>query len=195
MRSPSVLVPMLATSGALVPIAAVAHTFGVHGAGLVEGFAHPFLGLDHLLALFAAGIWAAQLGGSARWLAPLTFVGVMAGAALLGLHGLALPLLEPALASSVLVLGLLVAFAAKPASAMSLALVGLFAMFHGNAHGLEWPGAASVWQYGLGFLLGSLLLSVAGVAVGTRLRRHSMAARLGGTLIAASGVLLLANAA
>jgi len=189
----SVLV--LGAYAALLPAAAEAHPFGAHGAGLAGGFAHPFLGLDHLLALLAVGIWAAQLGSCARWLAPLTFTGVMAAAALLGVSGYALPLLEPGIAGSVLALGLLVAFAAQPAGLPSLALVGLFALFHGNAHGLEWPAATSAWPYGAGFLLATLLLNAIGVGLGTWLQRHTLATRLGGSLIAASGLLLLAGSA
>jgi urease accessory protein len=195
MKSPIASVLILGAYGALLPIAAEAHTFGAHGAGLAEGFAHPFLGLDHLLAMLAIGIWAAQLGGAARWLAPLTFMGVMALSALLGLGGFVLPMLEPAIASSVFVLGLLVAFAVQPTGPISLALVGLFALFHGNAHGLELPETASAWQYGAGFLLATLFLNASGFVVGNLLRRHSVAARLSGSMIALTGLFLLATAA
>lgn len=177
----------------LLPMAD-AHTFGAHGAGLAEGFAHPFLGLDHLLAMVAVGMWAAQLGGSASWLAPLTFVAVMAAGALLGSHGFPLPILEPAIASTVLVLGLLVAFAIRWSAVVSLSLVGLFAFFHGYAHGMELPQTASAPFYGVGFILATGLLHGVGLSFAALTRRHALVSRLSGSLIAATGILLLASA-
>lgn len=82
-----------------------AHTFGAQGAGWMEGLAHPLLGLDHLLAMTAVGLWAGRLGGAAPWRLPLAFLAFMAGGALTGASGIAVPLVEPAVASSVLVTG------------------------------------------------------------------------------------------
>ena len=173
---------------------AEAHTFGAHGTGFAEGFTHPFYGLDHLFAMIAVGIWAAQLGGLATWLAPLTFVAVMAGSALLALHGFELPMLEPAIASSVLVLGLLVAFAVRLPVGVSLGLVGLFALFHGYAHGQELPHAASAMLYGVGFLLATGLLHGLGLGFGCMTCRVALVSRLGGSVIATAGLFLLVTA-
>jgi urease accessory protein len=178
--------------GALVLPMAEAHTFGAQGSGLAEGFVHPFMGLDHLLAMIAVGLWAAQLGGRATWLTPAAFVAVMAGAALLGSLGMEWPVLEPAVASSVLVLGLLVACAARPSTAVSALLVALFALFHGYAHGLELPEADSAALYGAGFILATACLHGIGVALGFLTGRY--ASRIGGAAIAVMGLFLLASA-
>jgi urease accessory protein len=178
---------------ALLPVAD-AHTFGAHGAGFAAGLAHPFLGLDHLLAMVAVGIWASQLGGKATWLAPVAFVGVMASSAFLGSLGVELPMLEPAIASSVLILGLLVAFAVRLSMASSLCIVGLFAFFHGLAHGLELPQAASPVLYALGFVSATALLHGIGIGMGLTGRRNALVLRLGGSVIALTGLCLLATA-
>ena len=177
---------------AILPVAE-AHTFGSQGAGLMAGLTHPFVGLDHLLAMFAVGIWAGQLGGRAVWLIPLTFVSVMAAAATLASFGLLLPFMEPAIACSVLVLGLLIAGSVRLPTSVSALLVSLFAVFHGYAHGLELPQAASPILYGAGFVLATALLHGLGIGFARNSRQHKMLQRIAGySLIAASGLLLAA---
>jgi len=178
---------------ACLPLAE-AHTFGAHGMGLGAGFAHPFSGLDHLLAMLAVGLWASQLGGKATWLAPAVFVSVMAGSAFLGSLGVELPMLEPAIASSVLALGLLLAFAVRVSTLTSVCLVGLFAVFHGFAHGLELPQTASPVLYGLGFVTATAVLHGIGIGMGWSGRRINLFLRLGGSMIALTGLYLLATA-
>ena len=176
----------------ILPVAE-AHTFGSQGAGLMAGLTHPFMGLDHLLAMIAVGIWAGQLGGRAVWLIPLTFVSVMAAAATLASFGLLLPLMEPAIACSVLVLGLLIAGSVRLPTSVSALLVSLFAVFHGYAHGLELPQAASPILYGAGFVLATALLHGLGIGFARNSRQHKMLQRIAGySLIAASGLLLAA---
>ena len=176
----------------ILPVAE-AHTFGSQGAGLMAGLTHPFVGLDHLLAMIAVGIWAGQLGGRAVWLIPLTFVSVMAAAATLASFGLLLPLMEPAIACSVLVLGLLIAGSVRLPTSVGALLVGLFAVFHGYAHGLELPQAASPILYGAGFVLATALLHGLGIGFARNSRQHKMLQRIAGySLIAASGLLLAA---
>ena len=176
----------------ILPVAE-AHTFGSQGAGLMAGLTHPFVGLDHLLAMFAVGIWAGQLGGRAVWLIPLTFVSVMAVAATLASFGLLLPLMEPAIACSVLVLGLLIAGSVRLPTSVGVLLVSLFAVFHGYAHGLELPQAASPILYGAGFVLATALLHGLGIGFARNSRQHKMLQRIAGySLIAASGLLLAA---
>ncbi len=172
---------------------AQAHTFGAYGAGLTAGLTHPFLGLDHLLAMIAVGIWAGQLGGRAIWLVPFTFVSVMSAAAALGSLGLSLPLLEPAIASSVFVLGLLIAGSVRLPIIASVSLVALFALLHGYAHGLELPQAASPILYGVGFVLATALLHGLGIVFACRSHQYKLVQRvMGYSLIAASGLLLVA---
>ena len=176
----------------ILPVAE-AHTFGSQGAGLIAGLTHPFVGLDHLLAMIAVGIWAGQLGGRAVWLIPLTFVSVMAAAATLASFGLLLPLMEPAIACSVLVLGLLIAGSVRLPTSVGALLVSLFAVFHGYAHGLELPQAASPILYGAGFVLATALLHGLGIGFALNSRQHKMLQRIAGySLIAASGLLLAA---
>jgi urease accessory protein len=177
---------------AILPVAE-AHTFGSQGAGLMAGLTHPLVGLDHLLAMIAVGIWAGQLGGRAVWLIPLTFVSVMAAAATLASFGLLLPLMEPAIACSVLVLGLLIAGSVRLPTSAGALLVSLFAVFHGYAHGLELPQAGSPILYGAGFVLATALLHSLGVGFARNSRQHKMLQRVAGySLIAASGLLLAA---
>jgi urease accessory protein len=150
------------------------------------GFVHPFTGLDHLLAMLAVGLWAAQLGGRWTWAVPLAFVGSMALGGALGFTGLELPLVEPMIAASVLVLGLVVALRVRLRWS-ALALVGAFAVFHGIAHAAEMPREVSRLVYACGFVLATALLHAAGVALGMLPR-----ARWAGVPVALAGLWLLA---
>lgn len=176
----------------ILPVAE-AHTFGAQGAGLAAGLAHPFLGLDHLLAMIAVGIWAGQLGGRAVWFVPLTFVSVMSAAVALGSFGIIVPMVEPAIACSVLVLGLLIAGSVRLPAIASVGIVGLFSLFHGYAHGLELPQAASPILYGIGFVLATSLLHGLGIGFTLSSRQYKIIQRIAGcSLIVASGFLLAA---
>ena len=171
---------------------AQAHTFGAHDAGFAAGVAHPFIGLDHLLAMVAVGVWAAQLGGRAIWRVPLAFMAMMALGSMLALDSVSLPAVETGIAVSVLVLGLLIAAAARFPLMASMLLVGTFALFHGHAHGLELPQAASAFLYSAGFLLATGLLHAAGAGLGTLTGRgisRNWLRVLGGG-IAAAGLVL-----
>jgi urease accessory protein len=139
--------------------------------GFSNGFVHPLSGLDHLAAMIAVGLWAVQLGGRALWLLPSFFVSVMCLGGLIGVWGAALPLVEPAILGSVIVLGLLIAFTAKLPLAASLVVVGVFALFHGHAHGTEMPAAAAGFAYGVGFVIATAMLHLVGVRFGVTARR------------------------
>ena len=160
----------------LTPAIAFAHP-GHGDNGLIAGISHPIGGLDHLLAMVAVGLWAAQQKGAARWALPCTFVGTMLIGGLLGFEGLNLPALEGAIAASVLSLGL-----------------ALFALFHGVAHGLELPDMSSPWAYAAGFVAATAALHGLGYAV-VRVLPHAAAplVRLAGAASAATGVWLLAG--
>lgn len=157
---------------ALAAPAAWAHGQGAHthDAGLIAGMLHPLSGLDHLLAMVAVGLWAAREGGRAPWLLPASFVAAMGVGAALGTAGIVFAGLEGGIALSVLMLGLLVALRRHMPLPLAAGLTGLFALFHGMAHGQEMPLAASPWGYALGMLAATALLHGVGVFAGIRLR-------------------------
>jgi urease accessory protein len=182
---------LLATALA-VPTFARAHTGQTLVYDCASGLAHPFQGWDHLLAMLAVGILAAQHGGRARWLLPLTFIGVMACAATLSARGLALPGLETMIATSVLVFGVLIAVAARLPLAASVAIVGLFAVAHGVAHGAEIPADSTALSYGAGFVLSTALLHAIGLLLGhVGSLKSSQLPRLAGFACAAAGAVFL----
>jgi urease accessory protein len=168
---------------------ALAHVGG-HSAGLAGGLAHPFSGLDHVLAMVAVGLWASQLGRRALWLLPVVFPAVMAAGAVMGASGLALPWVEVGIAASVLALGVAVASGLQVSLLASVALVALFALFHGHAHGSEWSATGSALAYGAGFVAATLVLHATGIALGLMARRP-LALRAAGGAVAALGLLLL----
>lgn len=178
---------------AIAAPAASAHGLGVHthDAGLVAGMLHPFSGLDHLLAMVAVGLWAAQQGGRALWVLPLSFVGAMAVGAMLGMSGMAFAGMEAGIALSVLALGVLVALRRRMLLPFAAALAGLFALFHGIAHGQEMPLAASPWGYVFGMLAATALLHGAGVLAGCKLRQLYLG--MAGAAISLAGLGMLVN--
>ena len=115
-------------------------------------------GLDHLVAMLAVGLWSAQLGGRAMWVLPITFPLVMAVGGLIGMSGVELPLTEIMIALSGLGLGLVVALEAKPPLWIAALLTGIFAIFHGYAHGTELPESTGPLEYAAGFLAATVLL-------------------------------------
>lgn len=173
--------------------AAYAHTPGAAGAGFAEGFAHPLFGLDHVMAMVAVGLWAAQLGSRALWLVPLSFIAMMAAGAAVGLAGFCLPAVEFGILGSLLVLGALVAMSARLPVGFGALLVGFFASFHGFAHGIEIPEAASAVQYAIGFVFATALLHGIGGGFGLYLKRGAMVwiVRAGGAGVTAAGLILL----
>ena len=96
-----------------VAFSGVANAHPGHGGGLMAGIAHPLFGLDHLLAMAAVGVWAFQLDGRAKWLVPASFVALMAVAGGVGMAGIPLPMVEIGIATSVLILGLLITFSVR----------------------------------------------------------------------------------
>jgi urease accessory protein len=162
-----------------------------HG-GFSGGFAHPFSGIDHILAMIAVGLLATQIGGKALWMLPLTFVTLMAGGGLLNMAGMSVPWVEQGIMASVLVLGLLIASAVKMPLAIPLSLIGLFAVCHGYAHVAEMRAGLSPAGYALGFIMATTILHGIGISLGLAARRlatHQLV-RLGGAAIAVCGLLL-----
>ena len=174
---------------------AAAHSFGAHGAGFAAGFFHPFLGIDHLLAMVAIGLWASKIGGRALWAMPLSFVSMMAAGAGLAMASVTIPHVEAGIATSVLVLGLVLASSNRLPLMAGVMLSGLFALFHGHAHGTEIPQAASPWLYALGFTCTTLLLQASGLTSGKLLDiRMPKLLQTCGLAIAFTGAYLLTGA-
>ncbi len=150
----------------LVPTAALAHPAIGNASGFMHGFMHPLGGLDHQLAMILVGIFAYQLGGRALWLVPLSFIAMMAVGGFLGVTATPLPFVEIGIGLSVVVLGAIVAFGVKAPLAVAMGVVGLFAIFHGHAHGTEMPMDASGATYGAGFMLATAVLHAVGIGIG-----------------------------
>ena len=174
------------------PGIALAHTGIGETSGLMHGLAHPILGVDHLLAMIAVGLWAAQMGGRATGLVPVAFVGAMILGGILGFFGLSMPFIEEGILLSVLVLGILIAAALRFSPLYGASIVGIFALFHGYAHGTEMPSAMGVVSYTAGFALATALLHLAGIALGVLFRKADtqLANRVAGGAIVMAGVYL-----
>ena len=186
----------LAATLAFLPTAALAHTGVGHASGFMHGFAHPISGLDHILAMVMVGVFAWQLGGRALWLVPAAFVLVMVVGGVLGVAGIDVPYVETGIALSVVVLGAVVALGVKAPVAMAMGLVGLFAIFHGHAHGAEMLEDAGGLAYAAGFMIATALLHAAGVGVGLLIGKVSEShgpavVRTAGGAAAVAGVGLL----
>jgi len=176
---------------------ALAHP-GYGTTGFVHGFAHPLGGLDHILAMVAVGLYAAMLGGRALWRVPATFVSVMAFGGVLGVAGYPLPYTEIGIAVSVIVPGLAVAFRISVPALAAMVLVGVFALFHGHAHGSEMPQDMSGYEYAAGFMLATALLHCAGIGLGLAAGRLAerggwRVAQAAGGGMALAGVALLTS--
>lgn len=178
---------------ALISQNALAHMGDHAGAGFATGLAHPFGGLDHLLAMVAVGLWAVQQGGRAVYAVPAAFVSAMALGFALGFVALPLPGVEIGIALSVLALGLAVALSFKPPLWLAVTATAAFALFHGHAHGAEMPEGASMALYGAGMLAGTALLHGLGLGAAMLLARGQAQAvtRLAGGLAALAGLALL----
>lgn len=172
---------------ALFPAVALAHGAGVATGGWAAGLLHPVTGLDHLLAMFAVGMLGARLGGRALWLLPLLFVGLLLAGAGLAFNGILLPFLEQGILLSVVLFGILVAMP-RVSVALGTALVAVFALYHGVAHGAEMPLAASGFAYLAGMAISTAMLHGAGILSVARLQESL--ARIGGLAIAAGGLVL-----
>lgn len=151
--------------GLLLPSIVFAHE-DVQVGGFIPGFSHPILGFDHLLAMISVGILSAQMGGRAIWTVPATFVGLMLVGGVLGIQGVPLFSVELGIAFSVFALGIALAADKKLPPILAMIFVGIFAIFHGHAHGTEMPHLVKSELYALGFVAGTALIHVAGVLIG-----------------------------
>ena len=176
---------------------AFAHEGTGMAGGFVSGLTHPLFGLDHVVAMVAVGLWGAFLGRPALYLLPIIFPVVMAFGGALGVLGFPLPGVEIGIAGSAIVLGLLVALAARPPIWIASCLVGAFAIFHGYAHGAELPHAANAITYSIGFVLSTGMLHLIGIAFGMLVKMPSgrVAVRGLGVAISLVGVAFMTGIA
>lgn len=187
---------LTAATLAATTLPAFAHLNPEEHGSFMAGFSHPLFGADHILVMVAVGIWAAQIAASADkrkalLIIPAAFVGTMALGFLLALGGIEMPFVEPAILASIIALGLLVAMATRVPVSVAAAIVGVFALFHGHAHGGE-LGSAGALQFGVGFVVATMGLHVAGIALGMAIAKLGpVAVRLLGGLTALTGLSLV----
>ncbi|WP_101340454.1 HupE/UreJ family protein [Cereibacter azotoformans] len=190
----------IATAALLAAAAtpALAHTGHGDASGLVHGLVHPILGPDHLLAMLGVGIWSGFAMPRHLWAGAATFLAAMTAGAGLSWAGVAIPMVETWIVTSVILAGLLVGLAragqAKAFTALSLTAIAAFAACHGHAHASEATG--TVGLYLAGFLVSTAALHVAGIGL-ARLVARGRAARMVqsamGAAIAGSGLFLMAG--
>ncbi len=183
------LIPLLL----LLPESASAHIVRGEAIGFLSGLKHPVSGLDHIVAMVSVGLWGAQLGRPAIWVLPVTFPIVMAFGGFLGLAGVQLPGDEIGIAMSAILLGAVVLFEARPPLVFAGVLVGIFAIFHGYAHGAELPPGQNGLLYSLGFIIATGFLHCCGIAVGLihRWPWGQTALRAAGALVTITGGVFL----
>jgi urease accessory protein len=187
----------MGTFAIAISLPAIAQAHAGHGEviGFMHGLEHPISGLDHILAMVAVGLWALQLGGQAVWSVPLAFVGVMTFGGVLGLNGVTIPFVEQGIIASDLLLGGLVLMATRLPLSASISIVGLFAIFHGYAHGAEMPKEAIAWQYAAGIMISTAVLHLSGVTMAVLMNKllQDRLIRLAGGGIILGSIYVLIN--
>lgn len=189
----------VAAIATLFPAIAFAHTGTGTAADFGHGFLHPVTGIDHILAMVAVGIFACQIGGRALWLVPGAFIVGMVLGGVLGASRVTVPFVELGIALSVIVLGAAVALGMNTPVAAVMGIVGLFAIFHGHAHGAEIPETASGVAYAMGFMAATGLLHICGIAFGLLIGRVGKSqeptmVRIAGCLMAVAGIGIVTGA-
>jgi urease accessory protein len=183
----------LASIAASVASPAFAHVGVGSTASFAAGAAHPLSGLDHVAVMIAVGLWAALKGGRALWVWPCAFVGVMLIGGALGMSGIlahvAVPFIEPGILASVVALGLLVALAIDVPVWFGAAIIAVFAVFHGHAHGSEVAENVGGIEYMAGFAVATATLHMTGIGFAQLMARAHMrpAIRIAGALCVVLG--------
>lgn len=174
---------------------ALAHTGAGGAGGFLAGFSHPILGWDHVVAMVAVGLWGAFLGLPALWVLPVIFPLVMAFGAVLGILNVPVPAIETGIAASAVVLGILIAMAVRAPLWVAASIVGVFAIFHGYAHGAELPGSVNAFAFAVGFVVATGMLHLIGIGFGLLVRHPAgeAAVRGLGAAISLAGVAFLAG--
>ena len=190
-------IPYLASRIAILivlwPAPAFAHEQQGAAAGFLTGFVHPISGLDHVLAMVAVGLWGAQLGAPAIWVLPVAFPLVMAMGGMLGLMGVPVPGIEYGIAASAILLGAAVTLEVRTSLVVTALLVGVFAIFHGHAHGTELPPGQSALLYSMGFVIATGCLHALGIGIGAvhRWAWGQKLLRAAGAVVAVGGVFFM----
>lgn len=175
----------------LFTLPAVAHPTTDSGSSLLSGLFHPLAGIDHVLAMIAVGLWAARRGAQVEWWIPIMFSIMLLAGAILAISSLQLPWLETWIASSLLIMGLLISLQAKVRTSMAMLLIGGFAVYHGYAHGIVSTGMMSP-EYLVGLWMSTILLQLVGVVTAVLLSRANMGLlRWSGVPLIAIGALFL----
>jgi urease accessory protein len=169
---------------------ALAHVGVGSTASFAAGVAHPLSGLDHVTVMVAVGLWAALKGGRALWVWPCAFVGVMLVGGAFGMAHVAVPFVEPGILASVVALGLLVALAVDLPLWIGATIIGVFAVFHGHAHGSEVAENVGSFEYMAGFAIATVALHAAGIGFALLASRAQMRPliRVAGALCLVIGV-------
>ena len=186
----------LGAGAALTLAAGVAQAHPGHGAsGFAEALAHPFLGLDHLLAMVAVGAWSvAALPAHQRLAGPAVFLLMLLAGLLLAWSGVALPGVEAGVALSVALFGAMLLAGRRLGAAPGLAIVALAALLHGSAHGSELTAGPAMLATVAGLVIASAALHGLGLAAGVRLQSlGAKATQVAAMLLGGSGLLLLAT--
>ncbi len=194
--SQKIILRLTVLAAVAAPSNAWAHIQAGEAGGFVSGFHHPISGWDHVLAMVAVGLWGVQLGPPAIWLLPVAFPMVMAFGGLMGLLGIPLPGVEVGIALSALVLGLMVLGEKRPPVWIAAVIVGIFAIFHGHAHGTELPAGQSGLLYSAGFVIATGCLHAVGITIGLiyRWTTGRVIVRVAGATVAAAGAYFLFSA-
>lgn len=187
------LVTGLAVAALMSATPAIAHVQDGQAQGFASGLWHPISGLDHVLAMVAVGLWGAQLGAPALLLLPVTFPVMMAFGGFIGLIGISVPGVEIGIALSAFLLGLLIALEVRPPLAVAMIVVGIFAIFHGHAHGTELPAGQSALMYSIGFVIATGCLHGLGILIGAARgwRWGNILLRMSGAFVAFAGSVFL----
>ena len=178
---------LVLASLALGATPAFAHVGVGSTASFAAGVAHPLSGLDHIAVMLAVGLWAALKGGRALWVWPAAFVGVMLVGGALGMAHVPVPFVEPGILASVVALGLMVALAVDLPVWTGAAVVAVFALLHGHAHGGEVAENIGGIEYMAGFAVATATLHAVGIGFGLTMQRAHLRPliRIAGALCAA----------
>lgn len=149
----------------------LAHTDGHLGTSFTEGFLHPLMGLDHLLAMISVGLISAIMGGHHIWRVPATFVSLLALGGIAGIAGYAINGVESWIALSLVLLGGFLVLNLGARTGLAYAAVAVFGISHGNPHGTELPLATNPALYVVGFMLASIAAHLVGIAIFEAVRR------------------------
>ena len=164
--------------------------------GLLSGFGHPLIGLDHFA--FVIGVGLASLALPGRLLMPAAFLAATAAGTLIHVGGTTLPIAEIVIALSVAVLGALLIGQVRTPVWGYAALFAVAGLFHGFAYGEAGFGAEAtpIVAYLIGFTVVQYGIAVGAMAAARALARREVLPqpillRVAGGVIAGIGVAFL----